>query len=449
MVYMPITDDDRRKMLKITGIRDIEQLLSGIPEDLRLDRELDIEALSEMELLREIDSLAAKNTSELVCFAGGGVYDHFIPAAVGTIISRPEFLTAYTPYQPEVAQGTLQVIYEFQTHICRLTGMDVANASMYDGASAAAEAAVLACRVTRRNRVVVSEAVSPLYREVIKTYLSGLDVKLVSVPAIDGLSDPDRIARAVDDKTACVILGQPNFFGLLEELEPVAELIHKVGGKMIVAIDPIAQAILKTPAELGADIVVGEGQSLGIPMAFGGPLLGFFAARKELVRSMPGRIVARTTDNDGRTGFVLTLQTREQHIRREKATSNICTNHALCATAAAVYMTLMGKTGLRRAALLSAERARQTARQVFELDGFEPYFPGEYVREFAVRTPLPAEEIVLSMVERGVLPGIDAGRWYDGMDDCLIVAATEKRTAEDVARLVDGLKELSQNHALP
>jgi len=435
-------------MLETTGVRDIEQLLSGIPGDLRLDRELDIEALSEMELLREIDGLAARNTNELVCFAGGGVYDHFIPAAVGTITSRPEFLTAYTPYQPEVAQGTLQVTYEFQTHICRLTGMDVANASMYDGASAAAEAAVLATRVTRRNRVVVSEAVSPLYREVIKTYLSGLGVELVSVPATDGLSDPDRIARSVDDAAACVILSQPNFFGLLEDMEPVAELIHKVGGKMIIAIDPIAQAILKTPAELGADIVVGEGQPLGIPMSFGGPLLGFFAARKELVRSVPGRIVARTTDNDGRTGFVLTLQTREQHIRREKATSNICTNQALCATAAAVYMTLMGKSGLRRAALLSAERARQAARRVFELDGFEPYFPGKYVREFAVRTPLPAEETVLSMVERGVLPGIDAGRWYDGMNHCLIVATTEKRTAEDVARLVDGLKELSQNHAL-
>lgn len=443
MPYIPNTDNDRREMLKRIGVKNLEELLNAIPRELRLHRPLDIPALSEMELLREIEELSGENREGLICFAGGGVYDHFIPAAVDTIITRPEFMTAYTPYQAEVSQGTLHAMYEFQTHICRLTGMDVANASMYDGASAAAEAIVIATRVTTRDKVVVSETVNPLYREVINTYLSGRDVEQVTVPMKKGICDLNFLEDTIDEKTACVVISQPNFFGLLEEAGAVSDMIHKVGGKLIMSIDPIAQAILKTPAEYGADIVVGEGQPLGLPLSFGGPLLGFFAAKKELVRNMPGRIAGRTTDVEGKTGFVLVLQTREQHIRREKATSNICTNQALCATAASVYMTLLGRTGLKKIALLSAEKAQQTAAALFDLEGFEPYFRRPFVREFAVRTPGSAQQIILSMVERQVLPGIDAGRWYKNMNDCLIVAVTEKRTAGEITSLAEGLKELT------
>jgi glycine dehydrogenase subunit 1 len=445
MPYIPNTEDDHQTMLQRIGVKDFEELLSAIPAQLRLNHPLDIPALSEMELLNEIEELSRDNSEGLTCFAGGGIYDHFIPAAVGTIITRPEFMTAYTPYQSEVSQGTLQVIYEFQTHICRLTGMDVANASMYDGATAAAEAAVIATKLTKRNKVVVVETVSPLYREVIDTYLSGRDIKRELVPMDSGRCDLNRLKDVINDQAACALVSQPNFFGLLEDIEAVSKMIHNVGGKLIVSIDPIAQAILKTPAEYDADIVVGEGQPLGLPLSFGGPLLGFFAAKKELVRSMPGRIAGRTTDVDGKTGFVLVLQTREQHIRREKATSNICTNHALCATAASVYLTLLGKTGLKKVALLSAEKAQQTALALFDMEGFKPYFDGPFIREFAVRTPVPAQQLILSMVERQILPGVDAGCWYKNMNDCLIVALTEKRTEEEITRLVEGLKELTAN----
>jgi len=339
-------------------------------------------------------------------------------------------------------------MYEFQTHICRLTGMAAANASMYDGATAAAEAVVMCLRLTKRKRVVVSETVSPFYRNVIRTYLSGWGVELLTVPSSGGLTDMERMKGMVDERTACVLVGQPNFFGMLEEVSAVSEMIHKAGGKLILAVDPIVQTILKTPAEQDADVVVGEGQPLGNSVSYGGPLLGFFAARKEMVRSMPGRIAGRTTDADGKPGYVLVLQTREQHIRREKATSNICTNQALCAAAASVYMTLLGRTGLRKVALLSAERARETAERIFAIDGYEPYFDGPFVREFAVRTPRPAKQIILEMVNRGILAGIDAGRWYTGLDNCLIVAVTEKRTEAQIKALADGLKELSTSGVL-
>jgi glycine dehydrogenase subunit 1 len=429
-------------MLKKIGSADLEELLSPIPADLRLKGSLDIPRLSEPELLFEIEKLSYKDREGTLCFAGGGVYDHFVPAAVGTIIGRPEFMTAYTPYQAEVAQGTLQAIYEFQTHICRLTGMEVANASMYDGASAAAEAVVIACGLTKRRKVVVSETVSPLYREVIDTYLSAREAEVVTIPHRKGLGDIDRLVDAIDDATACVLIAQPNFFGFLENIQPVIDRIHAVGGKCILAVDPVAQAILKTPGEYGVDIVVGEGQPLGVPLSFGGPLLGIFAARKELIRNMPGRIAARTKDVDGRTGFVLTLQTREQHIRREKATSNICTNQALCATAAAVYCSLLGRQGMKRVALLSAERARMAARLLSIVEGCEIISDAPFVREFAVRTERPASEVVKAMSEHGILPGVDAGRWYSGFENVLIVALTEKRTPGQIENLAARLKEL-------
>lgn len=441
MAFLPLTEENRRQMLSRIGIDNIEQLLDVIPKDLRLTKSLDIPASSELELLRDIDRLASANLQPTACFAGGGVYDHFIPAAVAAVVNRPEFVTAYTPYQPEVAQGTLQVIYEFQTHICRLTGMDVANASLYDGATAAAEAVILAARVTRRSRIVVAETVSPLVREVIATYLSGRDLELVTLPMKDGICDLDRLKDTIDDKCACFLVAQPNFFGCLEEIEQVESLVHSVGAKLIMSIDPIAQALLKTPGEIGADIAVGEGQPLGIPMSFGGPLLGIFAAKKELLRSVPGRIVARAKDVDDRPGFVLTLQTREQHIRRDKATSNICTNQALCATAACVYLSLMGPSGLKQVAMLSAERAQMLSDSLNKVEGVELYFPERpFVRELALRTPIPAKDMILALVKQGILPGVAAGRWYSGMDDCLIVAATEKITTADISYLTEAVK---------
>jgi glycine dehydrogenase subunit 1 len=443
MAYISNTDDDRRRMFEKIGVSSFEEIIDTIPEKLRLNRPLDIPALPELQLLAEIETISQKNRTGLTCFAGGGVYDHFIPAALTSVLGRPEFMTAYTPYQPEVAQGTLQVIYEFQSHICRLTGMDVANASMYDGASAAAEAAVISTNITRRHKVVISETVSPLYRQVVKTYLAGRDTSLVTIPHKAGLTDIERLVGEVDDTTAAVLVAQPNFFGLLEEIEPLSEVAMKVGAKLIMAVDPIAQALLRTPADYGADFVVGEGQPLGIPLSFGGPLVGFFAAKKELIRSLPGRIAARTVDVDGREGFVLTLQTREQHIRRDKATSNICTNQALCATAATIYMSLLGKTGLKKVALLSAEKAQQAAKQIFSIDGIEPYFDGSFVREFPVKLERPATDVILEMIDRHkIVPGVSAGRWYDGLDNCLLIATTEKRTNSDITGLVDGLKEL-------
>jgi glycine dehydrogenase subunit 1 len=449
MPFVPNTDDDRRRMFERIGVDSFEELINYIPDDLRLNRSLEIPALSEMELLADIERMSRDNRRGLVCFAGGGVYDHFVPSALTSLLSRPEFVTAYTPYQAEVAQGTLQVIYEFQSHICRLTGMDVANASMYDGATAAAEAIIVSTGITGRKKIVISETVSPLYRQVIRTYLSAREVEMVLVPMENGLTDMQRLEDVVDEQTAGVLIAQPNFFGLLEDVQSVSDAIHKAGAKLIMTVDPISQALLKTPAEYGADIVVGEGQPLGISLSFGGPLLGLFAAKKELIRSLPGRIASRTTDLEGKTGFVLTLQTREQHIRRERASSNICTNQALCATAATIYLSLMGKAGLKKVALLSAEKAQDLSREISKLDGFEPYFDAPFVREFAVKTPVPAADIILALVEKHqVLPGIDAGRWFSGMENCLIIATTEKRTASEIDLLLGALKESTNSNVL-
>ena len=424
------------------GVGSFEELLKPIPEKLRLKGPLNLpEALSEMELLREIEEISKKNSSLKAIFAGGGVYDHFIPQALNNLLSRPEFVTAYTPYQAEVSQGTLQVIYEFQSCICRLTGMDVANASMYDGASAAAEAVSLSAANRRKSKVLVSETVNPLYLDVIKTYLAGREIEIVTVPHAGGVTDYNKLKESVDDKTACVVTAQPNFFGLIEDIDAVSELIHNVGGHLIVAVDPIAAMLLKTPAECGADIVVGEGQPLGLPLNFGGPLLGFFAVKKELIRSLPGRLAAKTVDIEGKPGFVLTLQTREQHIRRDKATSNICTNQALCATAATIYMSLLGKSGLKRVALLSMEKTHKAVDAICSLPGYEVCFDGPYIREAAVKTPVPAGEIIDRILDRdGILPGIDLGRFYAGMDNVLLVAVTEKRTDEEIDMLVKALK---------
>ena len=377
---------------------------------------------------------------------GGGIYNHYIPPFVWTLAMRPEFATAYTPYQAEVAQGTLQPIYEFQSHLCRLTGLDVANASMYDGATAMAEAASLAVSHTRRRKVIVSETVNPLYNDVLKAMLSGRDLEIVTVPAAASVTDAKRLQQAIDAETACLIVSQPNFFGCLEEIEAAEHLIHEVGGLLIMVVDPISLGVLKTPGEYGADIAVGEGQSLGIPQSFGGPLLGLFTARKEFIRKIPGRLVAKTTDADGKPGFVLTLQTREQHIRRGKATSNICTSEALCALAATIYMSLMGKKGLPRVARLSTERAHYLADRVSGIDGYAVWNQAPFFKEFVITTPIPPRDIIAAMAKTGIAAGIDLGRFFPDLDRHLLVAVTEMNSFEDCDRFAGTLARLSTGH---
>lgn len=438
MPYIPNSKEDQQKMLETIGVSSVVDLFVPIPENLRVSGDLPLPpAMSEPEVTRHLEELAVKNRSTRVSFVGGGIYNHFVPPVVWSLVLRPEFATAYTPYQAEVAQGTLQVIYEFQTHICRLTGMDVANASMYDGATAMTEAALLAVAQTKRKKIVISETIHPHYRDVLASTISGLSNEIVTIPSKDGLTDFDVLKKTVDDSCACVILGQPNFFGHLEDVELGAAAIHDAGGLFIMAADPISLGVLKTPAEYDADIYVGEGQALGIPQNFGGPLLGLFACKKAFIRKLPGRLVARTTDVDGKPGYVLTLQTREQHIRRDKATSNICTNEALCATAATIYMSLMGKQGIPRVARLSAERAHYLAEKINAIDGFSVWQPHPFFKEFVVECPEPAKDIVAAAAKEDIGAGIDLGRFFTGFEKRLLVAVTEINTYKDCDRLSD------------
>ena len=440
MPYIPNSEEDQKKMLKTVGVSSLADLFQPVPENLRLKRLLDLPpALSEPELTRHLEEMAARNRSSKVSFVGGGIYNHYVPPVVWSLVMRPEFATAYTPYQAEVAQGTLQIIYEFQTHVCRLSGLDVANASMYDGATAMAEAAMLAVSHTKRNKIVVSETVNPHYRDVLATTLSGQGREIVTVPAKGVAIDYEKLAALVDDTCSCLIMGQPNFFGYLEDVEKGEAAIHVAGGLLIMVADPISLGILKTPADYNADIFVGEGQALGIPQNFGGPLLGLFACKKEFIRKIPGRIAARTTDVDGKPGFVLTLQTREQHIRRDKATSNICSNEALCATAATIYMSMMGKHGLPRVARLSTERAHYLAGRIAALEGFSVPSDRPFFKEFVVETPIPARDIIAQAAECGLGAGINLDRYFPGSGHRLLVAVTEINTLSDCDTFVDFL----------
>ncbi len=440
MPYIPNSKEDQKEMLEAVGVSSFADLFDPVPENLRVVGDLPLPpALSEPELTRHLEELASKNRSTRVSFVGGGIYNHYIPPVIWSLVMRPEFATAYTPYQAEVAQGTLQVIYEFQTHICRLTGMDVANASMYDGATSMTEAAILAVGHTRRRKIVVSETINPHYRDVMQTTVSGLDFEIVTLPSKDGLTDFDRLKSVVDDSCACLILGQPNFFGYLEDLEIGEKAIHDAGGLFVTVADPLSLGMLKTPAEYNADIFVGEGQCLGIPQSFGGPLLGLFACKKQFIRKMPGRLAARTEDIDGNPGFVLTLQTREQHIRRDKATSNICTNEALCAVAATIYMSLMGKQGIPRVARLCTERAHYLAQKLESLDGFSLWQSHPYHKELVLECPIPAKEIISLAAKEDIGAGIDLGRLFPGFEKRLLLAVTEINTIEDCDRLVEFL----------
>lgn len=444
MGFVPNTDEDRQEMLKAIGVSSFEELISDIPPEIRLKDELKLpEPLSEYEVLKELQNISEKNLdlNHAISFLGGGAYDHFVPSAVFTIISRSEFYTAYTPYQAEVSQGTLQAIYEYQTMICRLTGMDVANASMYDGGSALAEAVLLALGHTGKNEVVIAGPVNPNYLSVVRTYTHPrkADIKLTKFDS--GICDLDDLKSKVSDKTACVIVQQPNFFGNIEDVFEIEKIAHNVGALFIVAIDPISLGLLIPPGEYGADVVVGEGQPLGIPLSFGGPYLGIFAVKEFLIRKLPGRLAGVTIDRNGERGFTLTLQTREQHIRREKATSNICTNQALMMLAATVYMALMGKQGLREVATLCLQKSHYLAEEISKIDGFKLKYNQPFFKEFVVQTPIPVSEIKEKLQLKKILPGIDLSK-FDGYGDGLLIAVTEKRTKKEMDIFAEELKNL-------
>ena len=429
--YLPTTDMEREEMLRIIGLASVEELFTDIPPQHRNPPWNLPRPMSELELRRDVESLASQNadTSRYACFLGAGAYNHFTPSIVRQLISRGEYLTAYTPYQPEVSQGTLQVTYEFQSMVCELLGMEVANAGMYDGASSLAEAVLMACRVTGRDRVAVAQTVSPRYQDVINTYALPQGLNVVAV---------DPVSLDLDGTEACLVVQYPNFLGCIEDLAGLAQAIHGVGGLLVVSADPIAAALYQPPGACGADIVTGEGQALGLPLSFGGPYLGLFATRQELIRQMPGRLAGGTVDQQGRPGYVLTLSTREQHIRRERATSNICTNQALVALAATVYMAALGRQGLRQVALQCYHKAHYAAQRLAELDGYSLASNGAFFQEFPVSCPVPPSEINARLLERGIIGGLDVG---DQIANGMLLCVTEMNTRQEIDDLVEAMSE--------
>jgi glycine dehydrogenase subunit 1 len=440
MNYIPHTDKDRQKMLKAIGVKSMGDLFRDIAPALR-PKSFDIpEGKSEFEVCRFIQKLAKKNATDLINFVGAGFYDHYIPAAVDALASRSEFYTAYTPYQPESSQGWLQAIYEYQTAICELTALDVANASLYDGGTALYEAAMMAVRLTGRHKIIVDQGVNLIYRTMLYTYTTNLSIEFVETSVVHGQSSREEIFKHLDDKTAAVIVQNPNFFGAIDDYTDVVRKAHAVGALAVMSAYPIALGMLKTPGEMGFDIATGEAQSLGIPLSFGGPYLGFMAAKKEHVRQMPGRIVGATVDMDGKRGFVLTLQTREQHIRREKATSNICSNEALCALRAVIYLSLLGKTGLKELAELNYDKAEFAKSILEKIPGVVVKRTSPTFNEFTILLPKNADDTVHKMIDKGFAAGFPLGRFYKGMDNYLLMAVTEKRTKEELLKFRDSLE---------
>ncbi len=443
MPYSYNTPADQQAMLAAIGEPSIEHLFDMVPDEFRLARPLDLPpALSELELAQHMEALAAKNAhiGQKVCFLGGGAYDHFVPAVVDAIASRGEFYTSYTPYQPEVAQGNLQVMFEYQTLICQLTGLDVSNASLYDGGSAAAEAVLLAMSVTGRpKKAVALGSVHPQYREILRTYFECLGAQLVTVPAPSGVVAPADVAQAVDGDTACVLVQHPNFFGCLEDVASLAKIAHEAGALLVQSFDPISLGLLKQPGDLGADVAVAEGQSLGTPLLYGGPYLGIMACREQFVRRLPGRIAGQTVDRRGRRCWVLTLQTREQHIRREKATSNICTNQGLFALRAAIYLAEMGPQGLAETAELCVRKAYYARERLTSGSRLKAAFDKPVFKEFVGRdTQRRVDELLAQALDAGYLAGIPLGPWYPDLGDCFLVTVTERRTKAEI----DGLAEV-------
>ena len=440
MPYFLNTADDQQAMLEAIGAGSLDELFAMVPAELRLGRPLDVPAaMGELALTAHLTALAGRNTSaeQAACFLGGGSYDHFVPAVVDFIAARSEFYTSYTPYQAEVSQGNLQALFEYQTLITQLTGLDVSNSSLYDGGSAAVEAVLMAMHATQRSgRVVTAASVHPEYRQTLRTYLTNLGTELVTVGTPEGTVSAASLEAAVDQQTACVLVQHPNFFGCLEEMEALAEIAHRSGALLAVAFDPISLGLLKRPGDYGADIAVAEGQSLGNSLAFGGPYLGIMACREQFVRRMPGRLIGQTVDRRGKRCYVLTMQTREQHIRREKATSNICTNQGLLALRAAVYLAAVGPGGLRDVAALCLQKARYAAGQLTAGTSLTLPFARPTFKEFVVRlSGGRVEELLQSALGQGIFAGVPLGRWYPELADCLLVAVTEKRTKAEIDRM--------------
>jgi glycine dehydrogenase subunit 1 len=437
--YLPMTENDKKAMLEAIGISDVQELFSDIPETVQFKGEYNIKkAKSETALLKELTHLASKNADlrSHTSFLGAGVYDHYMPVIVDHVLSRSEFYTAYTPYQPEISQGELQAIFEFQTMICELTGMDVANSSMYDGGTALAEAAMLSSGHTKRKKVLLSSTVHPETKDVVKTYAKGQYVEVIEIPYKDGVTDLDALKSEIGDDIAAVIVQYPNFFGRIEPMKELEEIIHANKAMFVVSSNPLSLGALTPPGAFGADIVAGDAQPFGIPTSFGGPHCGYFAVTNKLLRKIPGRLVGQTTDDQGRRGFVLTLQAREQHIRRDKATSNICSNQALNALAASVAMTALGKKGVREMAVSNIQKAH-FAKQAFKNKGFTIAFDGTGFNEFVVVLNKPVKEVNQQLLKDGIIGGYDLGRSYPELKNHMLVAVTELRTKEEIEEFVD------------
>lgn len=448
-MFIPHTDAERKEMLRSIGVSSMEDLFNAIPPAYRFP-ELNLpEALTEIEVMDQLRGLSMENesTQDLVCFLGAGAYNHYIPAAVDSILSRSEFYTAYTPYQPEISQGTLQAVFEFQSLIANLTGMEVCNASHYDGATATAEAAVMAYHHFRekRKKIVLSPAVHPQYREVVHTYMCGYEgVNIIGDQNhLNPLNHLDDLVALVDTDTSLVVLQYPNFFGQVEDLTETISTIHAQGALAAVVINPTALGLLKSPGEFGADIVVGEGQPLGIPLSYGGPYLGLFATKKEFVRKISGRLVGETIDGKGQRGYVLTLTAREQHIRREKATSNICTNQGLMALAATVYLSLLGKNGLKQVATLCYQKAHYTANEINRIKGFEVVLDRPFFHEFIVKCPAPVDDINQFLLDHGILGGYDLSKDYPELGNAMLIAVTETIHRQEIDALTEALEEFT------
>lgn len=446
MSYIPISEQDKKEMLARIGVNSIEDLFSSIPENVRLKRDLNLPSpMSEMELLEYFQQRGLKNKfSGYLHFLGGGAYEHFIPAVVDYLSSRSEFVTPYTPYQPEVSQGTLQVIFEFQTLICQLTGLDIANASLYDGATGAAEAVLMAHRLKNRKRLLVASNVNPQYREVIYAYTKNLGLEVVEIPYDKaGRIDRSGLESSLNAETSVLLCQSPNYFGVIEDLKSLSEMTHNHGALLAVVIsEPVSLGLLESPGKLGADIVTGEAQSFGLPLSFGGPYLGFMACKKEFVRQMPGRIAGQTVDVEGRRGFVLTLSTREQHIRREKATSNICTNQAHCALRATIYLETLGREGLKKLAWLNLQKAAYALEQLTSIPGVSRRFNGPVFNEFVVEFPDNWENIDKKLKEKKILGGLALGPHYPGLEKCALIAVTEVHSREKIDNYVRALREV-------
>ncbi|MBI2355413.1 MAG: aminomethyl-transferring glycine dehydrogenase subunit GcvPA [Deltaproteobacteria bacterium] len=438
--YCPHTPAEIKEMLSAIGVSSVEELFSPIPAELRAKTFNIPPGMSEFETLARMRSIAAENSGAMLNFIGGGFYDHVIPAVVDHLSGRAEFYTAYTPYQPECSQGTLQALFEYQTAICRLTGLDVSNASLYDGATACAEAAMMALRVTGRNRIVVDGCVNPFSRQVLKTYLFNLDVEVVEIAPLDGLLNRAELAGVLDDGVAAVIVQNPNFMGCVEDFTSLAEEVHAAGALLVASVYPISLGLLKSPGEMGADIAVGDGQSLGNPLSFGGPSFGFIAAKKTYIRNMPGRIIGETVDKEGRRGFVLTLQAREQHIKRHKATSNICSNQGLYALRGLIFLSSVGREGLAEMARLNRDKAEYAKERLAGIPGVTVLQSAPTFNEFTLFLPKPAEEVVAGLLRNGVAAGVPLGGYYQDSANAMVVTVTEKRTRKEIDQLVKELE---------